>query len=583
MALYNRADDGHNAQDLYYDQVNTELAAYALLALGCSAAVLLVWSASSRFSCYLRQIACLSNKRQQYFRPARRWLAAIRKHILYASLFHNRRHREFRLSAAANMGALPSRTHSMLLIGILAMNVTLCTVNVPYSSDRAAKVIRNRTGIMATMNLIPLVLFAGRNNPLIYILRVPYDTFNLFHRWLARIVVLQALAHVFAWCIPKAQEGKPFGWNGVRMSFEDNAFTRTGLVAACAFALLLVHSPFPIRHAFYETFLHLHIATAATAFIFLWIHLDGRRAQGFLLGAIILWAVERSARILNILYRNCGRSLTTAVVETLPDDILRIALYMSRPWPVKPGQHVYLYIPAVGIWTSHPFSVCWSDDEEAGGEDNDNHLHKTAIYLLVRRRSGFTHTLARRAARSINGVLSVHAVVEGPYGAMDSLDSFGTVLLLAGGVGITHHLLFLSHLVRGHAMGTVAARRIQLVWAIRSPSYLEWIEEWLGSITLPDKREVQGSTSSTVASVLQISVYVTGSCDMDVAQPRLSTMQVVTGRPDFDQLLAREVENQIGAMGVLCCGSGGFSDDVRRVCREAQGPTEIVLFEQSFT
>jgi hypothetical protein len=42
---------------------------------------------------------------------------------------------------------------------------------------------------------------------LIPLLGVPYDTFNLLHRWLGRIVVLEALAHVFAYCIPKASEG----------------------------------------------------------------------------------------------------------------------------------------------------------------------------------------------------------------------------------------------------------------------------------------------------------------------------------------------------------------------------------------
>lgn len=61
---------------------------------------------------------------------------------------------------------------------------------------------------MATVNLIPLILLAGRNNPLIKLLEVPYDTFNLIHRWLARIVVFETLAHVFAWAIPKAQKSE---------------------------------------------------------------------------------------------------------------------------------------------------------------------------------------------------------------------------------------------------------------------------------------------------------------------------------------------------------------------------------------
>lgn len=88
------------------------------------------------------------------------------------------------------------------------MNVALCTMNVPYHTDQAAAVIQRRTGTMATVNLIPVVLMAGRNNPLIYLLQISYDTFNLLHRWLARIAVLESFAHVFTWCIPKARHGK---------------------------------------------------------------------------------------------------------------------------------------------------------------------------------------------------------------------------------------------------------------------------------------------------------------------------------------------------------------------------------------
>lgn len=63
----------------------------------------------------------------------------------------------------------------------------------------------------------------------------------------------------------------------------------------CTAVALLVHSPSPIRHAFYETFLHLHIALAAVCMGFLWVHLNGYAAQKYLLGAIILWALEVSS------------------------------------------------------------------------------------------------------------------------------------------------------------------------------------------------------------------------------------------------------------------------------------------------
>jgi len=40
---------------------------------------------------------------------------------------------------------------------------------------------------------------AARNNPLINWLNMSFDTFNLFHRWTGRIVVIEAIVHVVAY------------------------------------------------------------------------------------------------------------------------------------------------------------------------------------------------------------------------------------------------------------------------------------------------------------------------------------------------------------------------------------------------
>ena len=57
------------------------------------------------------------------------------------------------------------------------------------------KHLRNRSGTLAVVNMIPLALMAGRNNPLIKLLGVPYDSFNMFHRWFGRTIVALAITH----------------------------------------------------------------------------------------------------------------------------------------------------------------------------------------------------------------------------------------------------------------------------------------------------------------------------------------------------------------------------------------------------
>lgn len=258
------------------------------------------------------------------------------------------------------------------------------------------------------------------------------------------------------------------------------------------------------RHAFYETFLHIHIALVSLILAALWIHLDGLKEMKYLKVVIALWVIERLLRLFSLLYRNIGRTTTTADIEDLPGDTMRITLHLARPLRFTPGQHIYLTIPSVGLWTSHPFSIAWSSTPPPHNQDVENALATHAksepysptpplapqntITLLLRRRSGFTSHLHHRARKSRP---SLPAFLEGPYGQPPTLSSYGTILLVAGGIGITAHLTPLRHLVATHAAATTATRRVTLVWIMRSPEHLEWIRPWLTEImAMPHRSDV---------------------------------------------------------------------------------------------
>ena len=48
----------------------------------------------------------------------------------------------------------------------------------------------------------------------------------------------------------------------------------------------------PLRHAWYEAFLHFHILLAIMAFVALWYHLRGLMQQRVLLATVVLWGLE---------------------------------------------------------------------------------------------------------------------------------------------------------------------------------------------------------------------------------------------------------------------------------------------------
>lgn len=373
------------------------------------------------------------------------------------------------------------------------------------------------------------------------------------------------------------------------------------------------------RHAFYETFLHIHIALVSLTLAALWIHLDGRSQKPYLEAVIAIWAVERFLRLSSLLYHNIGRSTTTANIEPLPGDALRITLRLARPARFKPGQHIYLTIPSIGLWTSHPFSIAWSethpqtpqtlDPEKALATYTSNHQYtttslsapQTTISILLCRRSGFTSRLHKRLSSTPNPStqLSFRALIEGPYGITPYLSSYGTILLFAGGIGITAHIPTLRSLIASYATSTSAVRRIVLIWIIRSPEHLEWIRPWMTSIlSMPKRRDVlriqlfitrprsskeihSPSAVSEFSSSLRMESLLSGTRTLTwTVMPQ--TVQMFPGKPSIDTLVERESREQVGAMAVSVCGPGGLGDDVRLAVRRRQSTRNIDFLEEGF-
>ena len=140
--------------------------------------------------------------------------------------------------------------------------------------------------------------------------------------------------------------------------------------------------------------------------------------------------IQRAYRLFTMIFRNVGRRVTRVEVEALPGDAARLTFRMARPWKFRPGQHVYVYIPAIGWWTSHPFSLAWSQDEEWNQDDNttldpekgmssDSSVleeRRTSMSLIVRRRGGFTRRLHKKAESGFERKSTHWAILEGPYG-----------------------------------------------------------------------------------------------------------------------------------------------------------------------
>ncbi|TGO60759.1 hypothetical protein BOTNAR_0140g00010, partial [Botryotinia narcissicola] len=560
---------------------NQDFYDYIFIVLAALIGGMIVWRVVMESVKYIRTMASLNNETQRYFAIPSSGFAKFKKHVLYAPVLSKRHNREIQMGRAINVGTLPTRFQLAFLLAYFGTNIAFCVVSITWDQSYAtvAQQLRNRTGILAVVNMIPLFIMAARNNPLINWLNCSFDTFNLLHRWTGRIVTLQMIAHVAAWAAAKVHAS---GWSAVWASIGKSSMLTYGAIATIAAVVIMIQASSPIRHAAYEIFKYLHIALVIVVIIGIYYHLKlaDLPQLPLLWGAIILWVTERVYRVLTVAYRNFGKSGSRTLVEALPGNAVRVTVDMARPWKFKPGQHAYLYMPSIGLFQSHPFSVAWSEEAEdlsdeklAMNRQDILAMQKTSMSFVIRARTGFTEKLFKKAEASPDGKLYIKCWAEGPYGGMHMMHSYGTVMLFAGGVGITHQVPHVRDLVAGYANGTVAARKIVLVWTIQSPEHLEWIRPWMTSILAMDKRR----------EVLRIMLFVSRPRSTKEIHSPSATVQMFPGRPNIETLLEIEMENQVGAMGVSVCGSGALSDDVRSAVRKHQYNGNIDFVEEAFS
>ncbi|KAM4065350.1 ferric reductase like transmembrane component domain-containing protein [Hirsutella rhossiliensis] len=535
----------------------------------------------------LRQVSAMSQPRdkQGYWKISQwSWMPSLKKHLTYAPLLRKRHNREFRLSSAVNVGTLPSRLHTLLLFLFVSSNAAYMFI-IDWSVGNkyaACAELRGRSGTLAVVNMIPLIIMAGRNNPLISLLKISFDTYNLLHRWMGRIIVVEVVVHTVAWAIPAVAHK---GWEATWAKLFKSLFIGSGTIGTISMVLLLLLSLSPVRHAFYETFLNLHILFALVAIGCTWIHCATAKVPplSWAIAVAALWAADRVARVLRLAFTNwSNRGFTEAHCEALPGEVTRVTLRVPRYVDIEAGTHAYLRFWGIRPWESHPFSIAWVDHEAAKAlptSEKDPLTNKldrktatTSVSFLIAAQTGATRLLYDRACQSLKGI-HLRAAMEGPYAGHHNLDSYGHVVLFAGSTGITHQISHVRHLLEGHSEGMVATRRVTLVWIVRTYESLEWVRPYMDMILrIPSRKDL-----------LRIHIFVTRPQNPRDIVSASTSVKMFPGRPNIHLLLNKEVQDQIGAMSVSVCGPGGLADDVRGAVRAVQGDTVVDFIEESFT
>lgn len=125
------------------------------------------------------------------------------------------------------------------------------------------------------------------------------------------------------------------------------------------------------------------------------------------------------------------------------------------PSSLRAGQAFYLSIQSVGILSRfqfHPFFVSWWDEEKPG---------TTKLSFLILPQKGLTKRL------SLSSIAHPNVLLDGPYGIEKNLCEYGTVLLIATGIGISGHLSYIKRLLDLRQQRLVRTQCLRLIWEIR--------------------------------------------------------------------------------------------------------------------
>ncbi|PHH88922.1 hypothetical protein CDD83_6884 [Cordyceps sp. RAO-2017] len=471
----------------------------------------------------------------------------------------------------------------------------------------------DRVGVLAYA-LTPLsVLLASRESLLSVLTGLPYQTFNFLHRWLGYIIFVQGSLHTIGWCIIQLRLYQPQPKVGLEWVVQ--TYIVWGLVAMILLTLLFILStPWAIRRTGYEFFRKAHYVLAMVYIGACWGHWD--KLKCFLIPSLILWGLDRGARLVRTALLHYHpwaaskfspvKAAMTRFTDDQDGDVIRLDFTLEQdPWAV--GQHFYLCFVECSVWQSHPFTPLNAPVLQGG--------HVRHSYI-VRAKAGETKKLARLAAgklpssdpsKTTSAAPTTPVILTGPYGEdlMSSISAGNAgfnsnIICIAGGTGIAYVMPVLLQLARRHP---VPDRKIELIWAMRHQSNVEWIQEEMECLQRAQKTlnltirlyatrdskipaAEKGASTAKDHELGSASSSSDGICACDDGVSVHKTGDGETGsdrHPNLRELVGEFVESTItGRTTVFASGPGGMITDLRATVAALNCPSKVLKGRERF-
>ncbi|GAA5901557.1 hypothetical protein JCM6882_006311 [Rhodosporidiobolus microsporus] len=465
----------------------------------------------------------------------------------------------------------------LLNVVIFVVNVVFCFVDGPMTLQKkygfsTAAAFSLRTGMMATANYPILFLLAGRSNIVAFFTGISYIELRYYHIvvgvyafWLSLVHTVCYVAHYYI---------HSTGATALAQACSQLYF-KLGIIALVFMGTNWLLGLKWVRRRGYEIFLISHIVGAMLVLAGSYYHRPSMIPYTY--AAAGIWVFERVCRwglhIAYVAHARVGR------------------------WSA--GQHYYVAFWGTNLLRRphlygqvHPFSTV--NVSVDGVEEQE-------LRFILRIHGGLTKELAEHIEKrcAANGGAETECLVtlEGPYGWAQDASEFDSVLLLAGGSGITHPLSTLHELTQQAAaeqanwVSETLAESLALAKQANLPVSVDLY------ITRPSSSSPSAPSLSAAPSLTNTpstSSASTPSLDDEKEEDSFfsndtvdfadATVNRFVGRPDVQGEVKRVVDaaGEEGRVLVVVCGPVKIADDVRLATRafpRSRVVAEVATFE----
>ncbi|XP_059680048.1 NADPH oxidase 5 [Gavia stellata] len=449
---------------------------------------------------------------------------------------------------------------------------------------------------------------------------LPLDQHVAFHQLVGYVVLALAAvhtgAHIANFSRLARQDGRHAlaeyllsarpGVGGLGGTASQTGLALQGLLAA----MLAFSSPCVRRSGHFEVFYWTHLS-----YISVWtlLILHGPHFWKWFAVPGCLFALEKA---LGLAWRRAG-GLRIVEVNLLPSKVTHLVIERPQFFRYKPGDYVYLNIPAIATYEWHPFTISSAPEQQETLWLHIRSLgqwtNKLYEYFQQPESPGSEPKLLSRSLREkrrrrwaqvglstelgeTHRPRSIKCYIDGPYGTPTRrIFTSEHAVLIGAGIGITPFASILQSIMYRRRKQScpscryswcedlrdeeMTLRKVDFIWINRDQKHFEWF------VSLLTKLEMEQAEQELGGRFLEMHLYMTSALskndvkaiglqmalDLLAAKEQRDSItglrtRTQPGRPDWSKVFGKVAEEKKGKVQVFFCGSPALAKVIRAHC-----------------